>query len=333
MKFSRSNAPIEAAVFPRIAVLVPCHNEEQTIASVVRNFRTALPAADIYVFDNNSSDLTVDCARNAGAIVKSVRDPGKGNVVRRMFADVEADVYVMVDGDDTYDAQSSASMINTLLTDGLDMMVGVRKTEEAAAYRTGHRFGNRLLTGAVRRLFGRTFTDMLSGYRVFSRRFAKSFPAHSRGFEIETELTVHALQLRMPVGEQVTAYRSRPENSTSKLNTYKDGFKILGTIIGLMKSERPLVFFSFGFALCVTLSVVLALPVLITFLQTGLVPRLPTVLLSASLGLLGMILLTCGLVLDTVTRGRIETKRLFYLMTPGYSIEETPLAIHQEIQD
>ncbi len=331
MKISRSTAAFETATLPRIAVLVPCYNEEQTIASVVGDFRAALPTAVIYVFDNNSSDLTIDCARKAGAIVKSVRDPGKGNVVRRMFADVEADVYVMVDGDDTYDASSSTSMIETLLVDGLDMIVGVRKTEEAAAYRAGHRFGNRLLTGAVRRLFGRTFTDMLSGYRVFSRRFAKSFPAHSRGFEIETELTVHALQLRMPVGEQVTPYRSRPENSTSKLNTYKDGFKILGTIIGLMKSERPLVFFSCGFALCVALSLLLAVPVIVTFLQTGLVPRLPTALLSASLGLLGVILLTCGLVLDTVTRGRIETKRLFYLMTPGFSIEEASSAAHQEI--
>lgn len=330
MNISRSNAAIEMTKHPRVAVLVPCYNEEQTIASVVGDFRTALPMAAIYVFDNNSSDQTIECARKAGAIVKSVRDPGKGNVVRRMFADVEADVYVMVDGDDTYDASSSATMIETLLVDGLDMLVGVRKTEEEAAYRAGHRFGNRLLTGAVRRLFGRTFTDMLSGYRVFSRRFAKSFPAHSRGFEIETELTVHALQLRMPVGEQVTPYRSRPENSTSKLNTYKDGFKILGTIIGLMKSERPLVFFSCGFAVCVALSLMLAFPLFVTFLQTGLVPRLPTALLSASLGLLGMILLTCGLVLDTVTRGRIETKRLFYLMTPGYSLETASSAAHQK---
>lgn len=331
MNISRSNAAIEMKKYPRIAVLVPCYNEEQTIASVVGDFRAALPMAAIYVFDNNSSDQTIECARKAGAIIKSVRDPGKGNVVRRMFADVEADVYVMVDGDNTYDASSSASMIETLLVDGLDMLVGVRKSEEAAAYRAGHRFGNRLLTGAVRRLFGRTFTDMLSGYRVFSRRFAKSFPAHSRGFEIETELTVHALQLRMPVGEQVTPYRSRPENSTSKLNTYKDGCKILGTIIGLMKSERPLVFFSCAFVVCVALSLMLALPLFITFVQTGLVPRLPTALLCASLSLLGMILLTCGLVLDTVTRGRIETKRLFYLMTPGYSIEEASSAAHQEI--
>ncbi|WP_250455626.1 glycosyltransferase family 2 protein [Caballeronia sp. ATUFL_M2_KS44] len=302
---------------PRIAVLVPCLNEASTIAAVVRDFKSALPGCDVYVFDNNSTDATIEVAKNAGAHVRKVTLRGKGNVIRRMFADVEADVYVLVDGDDTYDASASPRMIDMLLDEGLDMIVGTRVSEEQAAYRFGHRFGNVLLTRCVSSIFGRTFTDMLSGFRVFSRRYAKSFPAHASGFETETELTVHALELRMPVAETSTVYKSRPEGSASKLNTYRDGFRILVTIARLFKTEKPLAFFSLGFGLCALISVLLAIPLLETYFATGLVPRLPTALLCVALMLFGAILLTCGIVLDTVTHGRTESKRLAYLTIPG----------------
>lgn len=301
----------------RIAVLVPCYNEALTIATIVHDFRTCLPEAQVYVFDNNSSDDTVQVARAAGAIVRSVTHQGKGNVVRRMFADVDADVYIMVDGDDTYDAGAAPRMVQRLLDEGLDMVVGTRVTEEQEAYRFGHRFGNRLLTGCVARLFGRTFTDMLSGYRVFSRRYVKSFAAHSTGFETETELTVHALELRMPVAEVRTRYKSRPEGSSSKLSTYRDGARILLMILRLFKTEKPLQFFSIGAALCVLLAFALAVPIFETYLETGLVPRQPTALLCTALTLFGVILLSCGLVLDTVTKGRIEQKRFAYLAVPS----------------
>lgn len=297
----------------RVAVVVPCYDEAATIAAVVRDFRAALPSAAIYVFDNNSTDGTADLAREAGAVVRSVAYQGKGNVIRRMFADVEADVYVMVDGDGTYDAKAAPQLVETLLAGSLDMVVGVRVSDEREAYRLGHRFGNRLLTQCVATLFGHSFTDMLSGYRVFSRRFVKSFPAHASGFETETELTVHALELRMPVAEVATAYGARPEGSQSKLNTWADGLRILLTITRLFKAERPLPFFSLGFFCCVLLALVLAIPVFDTYLHTGLVPRLPTALLCAALILLGTILLACGIVLDTVTRGRLEAKRFAYL--------------------
>lgn len=302
---------------PRIAVLVPCYNEEVTIAKVVNDFRLILPDAKVYVFDNNSTDATISRARAAGAIVNTVRERGKGNVVRRMFADVEADIYVLVDGDDTYDPRAAPAMVEKLVDGGLDMVVASRKATEQAAYRNGHRFGNRLLTGCIVFLFGRAFTDILSGYRVFSRRFVKSFPAHAVGFETETELTVHALELRMPVAEVDTAYGARPADSVSKLNTYRDGFRILSTIIALLKVERPLLFFSIGALACALISVAIAFPVFQTYVQTGLVPRFPTAILSACIMLLGSILLTCGLVLDTVTRGRAEAKRLSYLSIPG----------------
>lgn len=301
----------------RIAVLVPCYNEALTIATIVHDFRACLPEAQVYVFDNNSSDDTVQVARAAGAIVRSVTHQGKGNVVRRMFADVDADVYIMVDGDDTYDAGAAPRMVQRLLDEGLDMVVGTRVTEEQEAYRFGHRFGNRLLTGCVARLFGRTFTDMLSGYRVFSRRYVKSFAAHSTGFETETELTVHALELRMPVAEVRTRYKSRPEGSSSKLSTYRDGARILLMILRLFKTEKPLQFFSIGAALCVLLAFALAVPIFETYLETGLVPRQPTALLCTALTLFGVILLSCGLVLDTVTKGRIEQKRFAYLAVPS----------------
>lgn len=302
---------------PRIAVLVPCYNEAATVATVVQQFRTALPEAVCYVFDNNSSDDTSIRARAAGAQTRQVRLQGKGNVVRRMFADVDADIYVMVDGDATYDAAAAPQLIQTLIDGDLDMVVGSRVSDEVAAYRAGHRWGNRMLTGFVGLIFGRAFDDMLSGYRVFSRRFAKSFPAHARGFETETELAVHALELRMGIAEVPTRYGARPEGSVSKLSTYRDGWRILMTILRLFKAERPLSFFGIGFVLCELLALVLAWPLLETFLATGLVPRLPTAVLCGVVGLLGFLLLVCGLILDTVTLGRIEAKHLAYLRTPG----------------
>lgn len=301
----------------RIALLVPCRNEAATVAAVVAAFRESLPAAHCHVFDNRSDDATADRARAAGATVHPVALRGKGNVVRRAFADIEADVYVMVDGDATYDAPAAPALVERLLADGLDMVVGARVDQDPAAYRAGHRFGNRLLTGCVARLFGDSFEDMLSGYRVFSRRYVKSFPAHAAGFEIETELAVHALQLRMPVAEMPTAYGARPEGSASKLNTYRDGARILGTIARLFKAERPLLFFSLGAAASLLMSLVLAVPLLLTYLETGLVPRFPTAILCSALVLLSAVLLACGLILDTVTRGRIEAKRLAYLAIPA----------------
>jgi glycosyltransferase involved in cell wall biosynthesis len=306
----------------RIAVLLPCYNEALTIAAIVRDFNTCLPQAQVYVFDNNSTDDTVLRARAAGAVVRQVPTQGKGSVVRRMFADVEADAYVMVDGDDTYDVGVAPQLVAQLLGDGLDMVVGNRVSTEQAAYRPGHRFGNAILTGCVSLIFGRTFTDILSGYRVFSRRYVKSFAAHSVGFEIETELTVHALELRMPVAEVPTMYKSRPEGSVSKLNTYRDGARILTTILRLFKSERPLAFFSIGAAASALLSLVLAEPLVAVYLRTGLVPRLPTSVLCASLMLLGVILLVCGLILGAVTRGRIEQKRFAYLSYPAPTLAD-----------
>lgn len=303
---------------PRIAVIVPCYNEALTIAGLIDDFRTHLPHARIYVFDNNSSDNTAQIAREAGAIVRHVAMQGKGSVVRRMFADVEADAYIMVDGDGTYDAGAAPQLVERLLRDGLDMVVGCRVSSEQAAYRFGHLAGNSLLTGFLSIIFGRTFTDILSGYRVFSRRYVKSFAAHSSGFEIETELTVHALGLRMPVAEVDTAYGARPSGSVSKLNTYRDGVRILLTILRLFKSEKPLGFYSIAFALCALVSLQLALPVFVTYLDTGLVPRLPTALLCTALMLFSVILLVCGIILDAVTKTRIEQKRFCYLAIPAF---------------
>lgn len=303
----------------RLAVLVPCFNEEAAIAKVVGDFRAALPEATIYVYDNNSTDRTAEFARAAGAVVRRAPHQGKGNVVRRMFADVEADIYVLVDGDATYDALSARALITRLVEDRLDMVVAARIEEEAAAYRLGHRTGNRLLTGFLASMFQATFTDMLSGYRVFSRRFVKSFPALSRGFEIETELSVHALELDLPVGEIPTPYYARPEGSTSKLSTWRDGLRILSTIVGLYRSERPLAFFSgLGIVLAVA-SIVLAVPIFVTYLERGIVPRIPTAILSTGLMLLAFLSIVAGLVLDTVTRGRRETKLIAYLQqkAPG----------------
>jgi glycosyltransferase involved in cell wall biosynthesis len=301
----------------RIAVLVPCYNEAQTIGRVIDDFRRALPFATCYVFDNNSQDGTAEVARRHGAEVVHVGLQGKGNVVRRMFADVEADVYVMVDGDATYDAAAAPSLVDALVWGKLDMVVGSRVSSLEAAYRPGHRFGNVLLTRFVGLIFGRAFDDMLSGYRVFSRRFVKSFPAQARGFETETELAVHALELRLPVREIATAYGARPEGSHSKLSTYRDGWRILMAILRLFKAERPLTFFGIGFLACMLSSLGLATPLLMTYLDMGQVPRLPTAVLCATLMLLGFLLLVCGLVLDTVTQGRLEAKRLAYLQIPA----------------
>ena len=297
----------------RIAVLVPCYNEAATVAKVVGDFARHLPGADIIVLDNNSRDGTAGVARAAGARVIEVPLQGKGNVVRRGFADIDVDVYVLVDGDDTYEAAAAPRLVRRLLDDGLDMVVGARRDQEKAAYRPGHRIGNVLLTRCAGILFGNSFDDMLSGYRVFSRRYVRSFAAHARGFEIETELAVHALQLRMPVAEVDTAYGVRPEGSESKLSTWRDGWRILRTIAKLFKSERPLLFFSIGGIASMVLSVVLAVPLLVTYLETGLVPRFPTAVLCAALALMGFLLLACGLILDTVTRGRIEAKHMAYL--------------------
>jgi glycosyltransferase involved in cell wall biosynthesis len=296
-----------------VAVLVPCCNEDAAIASVVADFRAALPEAAIYVYDNNSTDRTIEIARGAGALVRRETRQGKGNVVRRMFADVDADVFVLVDGDATYDAASARALIARLIEDRLDMVVAARGHGEEAAFRTGHRLGNRLLSAFFDLVFTAEFTDILSGYRVFSRRFVKSFPVLSRGFEIEVELAVHAIELELPVAEMPTPYRARPQGSASKLSTWRDGFRILWTIINLYRSERPLAFFgSLGAALALV-AIVLAIPIFATFLREGLVPRFPTAILSTGLMLLAFLFVVAGLILDTVSKGRREMKLLAYL--------------------
>jgi glycosyltransferase involved in cell wall biosynthesis len=302
---------------PRVAVLLPCYNEEAAIGATVAAFRAALPQATIYVYDNNSADRTVELARGAGAIVRTERMQGKGHVVRRMFADIDAEVYVMADGDLTYDATAAPGLVAMLLDEQLDMVVGARKHEVEDAYRGGHVLGNRIFTGLLARLFGRSFSDIFSGYRVFSRRFAKSFPVLSEGFEIETEMSVHALELRMPVGEVVTAYGARPEGSESKLSTYRDGWRILKTIAVLYRIERPVLFFGGIAALLVLAAIVLSVPLAITYLDTGLVPRLPTAILATGLVIIAVLSFFAGLILDTVTRGRREMRRLAYLAFPA----------------
>ena len=304
----------------KVAVLIPCYNEELAIAAVVRDFTAALPEAKLYVYDNNSRDRTVDVARAAGAIVRGEPLQGKGNVVRRMFADIDADIYVMVDGDATYHAASAPLMIKKLVEENLDMVVGTRlHSEEEGAFRQGHQMGNSLLTGFVAWLFGDRFQDMLSGYRVFSRRFVKSFPALSQGFETETELAVHALALRMPVAEVQTPYYSRPPGSVSKLNTYRDGWRILMTVIKLLKEERPLFFFTLVSVLFFVTAVALALPLVFTYMETGLVPRFPTAFLATGVMILAFLSLASGFILDNVKHGRREIKRLHYLQlkAPG----------------
>jgi glycosyltransferase involved in cell wall biosynthesis len=303
----------------RLAVLVPCFNEEVAIAKVVADFRSALPEAAIYVYDNNSTDRTAEVARAAGALVRREAHQGKGNVVRRMFADVDADIYVLVDGDATYDAPSARAMIARLTEDRLDMVVAARVDRDEAAYRLGHRTGNRLLTRFFASVFAATFTDILSGYRVFSRRFVKSFPVLSGGFEIETELAVHALELELAVAEVATPYYARPEGSVSKLSTWRDGLRILHTIVNLYRSERPLAFFSgIGVVLAIA-SISLAVPIFLTYFERGIVPRLPTAVLATGMMLLAFLSVVAGLVLDTVTKGRREMKLIAYLQqrAPG----------------
>jgi hypothetical protein len=298
---------------PVVAVLIPCLNEAAAVPRVIGDFRKCLPEAAIFVYDNGSTDGTAEVARAAGAIVRVEPLRGKGNVVRRMFADIEADVFVLVDGDDTYDSLSAPLMVDLLLKNSLDMVNAVRQSQVQEAYRRGHRFGNTLLTGLVAAFFGNRLADLLSGYRVFSKRFVKSFPALASGFEIETELSVHALQLRMPIGEMPSAYKERPVGSTSKLSTYSDGLRILKTIVFLVKEEKPLAFFSVVAALLVAASLLFGVPVIVEFMQTRLVPRLPTALLATALAILSFLSLGCGLILDTVSRGRAEAKRLAYL--------------------
>lgn len=311
---------------PRVAVLIPCYNEAECIGLVAGDFRKALPEAAVYVYDNNSTDETAARARAAGAIVRSEGKQGKGNVVRRMFADIQADVFIIVDGDNTYDASAAPAMVEMALTQGLDMVVGCRDSTEEEAYRAGHRFGNWLFTTSVAKLFGVQFSDILSGYRVLSRRFVKSFPSLTQGFEIETEITVHALTLGVPTGEMRTRYGSRPKSSPSKLRTYSDGAKILATIIRLFRGERPLLFYSLISATLALLSVIAVVPIIQTYLETGLVPRFPTLIVSAAVMLLASLSLICGWILDTVTRGRREFKRLAYLAIPLG--QEVPHTVH-----
>jgi glycosyltransferase involved in cell wall biosynthesis len=302
---------------PRIAVLLPCYNEEAAIGRVVAGFSEALPGARIYVYDNNSRDRTVDQAQQAGAVVRTERMQGKGHVVRRMFADIDADVYVMADGDLTYDPKAAPAMVEQLVRERLDMVVGTRIHDAKDAYRGGHVLGNRLFTGLLARLFGRSFSDIFSGYRVFSRRFVKSFPVLSEGFEIETEMSVHALELRMPIGEVETVYGARPEGSESKLSTFRDGWRILKTIVTLYRVERPVLFYGMIGALLVVAALLLSVPLVTTYLDTGLVPRFPTAILVTGMIIVAVLCFFAGLILDTVTRGRREMRRLAYLAQPG----------------
>ncbi len=304
-----------------IAVLLPCFNEALTIAAVVEGFRASLPTAKIWVFDNNSSDGTAEIAARAGARVVRERRQGKGNVVRRMFADVDADIYVMADGDGTYDPQQAPKLISTLIEERADMVVGTRRGVTEDAGREGHAFGNRLFNGIYANIFGKDFTDILSGYRAFTRRFAKSFPASSSGFEIETEMSVHAGQLKMPTAEVELDYGRRPEGSHSKLSTFKDGFKILVMIAMLMKETRPAAFFGLLAGLFGLASLLLGTPVITQFIATGLVPRLPTAVLAMGLMLVAVLFTACGLILDSVARGRVENKRILYLAQPPLSVQ------------
>lgn len=304
---------MNVAASPKIAVLLPCYNEEAAIGATIAGFKAALPDAAIYVYDNNSRDRTKTVAAAAGAFVRTERQQGKGHVVRRMFADIDADVYVIADGDLTYDPNAAQTMVDLLLVEQLDMVVGIRKHEEREAYRGGHVLGNKVFTGILSGLFGRSFSDIFSGYRVFSRRFVKSFPVLSSGFEIETEISVHALELKMPVGEIETIYAARPEGSQSKLSTFSDGWRILRTIVTLYRIERPALFYGSIGVFLIAFAILLASPLVLTYLHTGLVPRVPTAILVTGITIVAVLCFFAGLILDTVTRGRREVRRLAYL--------------------
>jgi glycosyltransferase involved in cell wall biosynthesis len=310
-----------------VAVLLPCYNEEPTIGEVVTRFRETLPHATIYVFDNNSKDMTALRARSAGAIV--VREPrqGKGNVIRRMFADIDADIYLMADGDGTYAPEDAPQLLNTLITERSDMVVGTRRNVTEDAGRSGHAFGNRIFNGVYKRLFGRDFTDIFSGYRAFTRRFVKSFPAVSGGFEIETEMSVHASQLKLPVTEITLDYGRRPEGSASKLSTFRDGARILLMFATLMRETQPFRFFSIIASVLLAMSLILMTPVLIEYFETGLVPRVPTWVLSVGLLVLSMLMMMTGLILDSVSRGRAEQKRMRYLTIPALGADQADAKI------
>ena len=301
---------------PSIAVLIPCYNEEQTVEQVIRDFSRALPQASIYVGDNNSTDRTAEIARQAGATVIFEGRQGKGNAVRRLFSDIDADIYVMIDGDATYEADAAPRLVSKMVENGYDFLNGSRISDLEKAYRPGHRFGNWLLSSMVQSIFGSGFSDMLSGYKLFSRRYVKSFPVLSSGFEIETELTVHALELGMPCGEEPTLYGERPAGSVSKLRTFRDGFLILRLIVNLVRNERPLMFFCGLGIVAILLALLLAQPVIATYLSTGLVPRLPTAILATSFVIVGLMSVMTGLILDSVTISRRTTKHLAYLSVP-----------------
>lgn len=298
----------------RTAAVVPCHNEEAAIATVVADLFAAVPGITVYVYDNCSSDRTVERALEAGAVVCSEPHKGKGNVVRRAFADIDADIYLLIDGDDTYDAGAAPAMLEKLLAENLDQVVGVRRGD---AYRAGHETGNRALNRIVTGIFGDTMGDMLSGYRVFSRRFVKSFPAVSREFEIETELTVHSLALRIPSATIDVGFKDRPEGSESKLRTYRDGWKILNVIMTLTRHERPIYFFGLLSALLMWVAVLLAIPVLVQYLQTGMVPRMPTLIVASFLVMISCLLFLAGLVIDGTRKSRHEASRLSYMRYPA----------------
>ncbi len=313
---------------PTIAVIIPCHNEETTIAEVVSGFRASLPHAMVYVFDNASTDGTAEKARAAGAVVSHHAILGKGNVVRRMLADVDADIYVMTDGDLTYDPEAAPGLIQRLLDENLDMVVGARQSprEDPSAYRLGHRFGNTLLNWCVGFVFGQVPTDLLSGFRVLSRRFVKSFPIESKGFEIETEMTVHALHLALPFVEMQTPYRARPLHSNSKLRTFQDGLRILGTIFLLLKEQRPVRFFGTLFVTLTLLAWGIGYGPIKDFIDTGMVARFPSAILAASLQLMAVIFLICGILLDSLSRSRREYQRLAYLAQDGPWSSRQPLS-------